>query len=179
MELGVVAMEGDEIYDWDDLSSRLMKGTEKRLRDLRNSSATKTSRTESQIYIDLHGKEISKRLATPTRVSHDQSQQHFADNDLHQPQPRQQQVPQKRPFRSDEAEALFTLVVNEDGAISRPRSHWDGSPPIGDGPAPRGCHMAYLASPQRQDDFKIGAMVGSIDNQAGFGRTGQTGLAGL
>lgn len=48
-------------------------------------------------------------------------------------------------------EAMFTLVANEDDTISGPRSHWDGSPSVGYGSAPRRCHMPYLASPQRQD----------------------------
>ena len=56
-------------------------------------------------------------------ISHDQSQQSFGVDDPYQPQ-LPQQLPQKRPFPSHEAEGMFILVPNEDGTISRPRSHW-------------------------------------------------------
>ena len=59
------------------------------------------------------------------------------------------QLPQKRPF-----DTMFTLVMDEQGHITTPDASWDGSPPIGFGPAPRLFHKAYLSSSQRLEDVK-------------------------
>ena len=54
------------------------------------------------------------------------------------------QLPQKRPFDS-----MFSLAMDEMGRMTIPHHYWDGSPPIGFGPAHRRCHQAYLTTPQR------------------------------
>eukprot|EP00434_Breviolum_minutum_P010232 symbB.v1.2.009030.t1/scaffold568.1/size186168/6 len=59
------------------------------------------------------------------------------------------QLPQKRPF-----DTMFALVMDEQGNITTPDASWDGSPPIGFGPAPRLFHKAYLSSSQRLEDVK-------------------------
>ena len=98
--------------------------------------------------IDLENQGDQLPEQQQAEVSLDQQPQHFAVEDPYLPK-----LPQKRPFPSDEAETMFTLMANEDGTISRLHSYWDGSPMIGYGPAPRRCHLAYLASPQRQEDL--------------------------
>ena len=70
--------------------------------------------------------------------------QHFAVEDPYLPQ-----LPQKRPF-----ETLFTLVADEFGNITKPHSHWDGSPWIGYGPHFKKFHYAYLTSQQRHRDVQ-------------------------
>lgn len=69
---------------------------------------------------------------------------HVADDDPYRPQ-----LPQKRP-----SDAMIALVMEEDGTLTLPRSHWGGSPPLGYGPRPRRCHQAYLASSQRKEDIE-------------------------
>ena len=71
-------------------------------------------------------------------------QQHFAVED-----PYQQMLPQKRPF-----DTLYTLIADEFGNITRPHSHWDGSPWVGYGPNFKKFHHAYLSSQQRPQDVQ-------------------------
>ena len=79
---------------------------------------------------------------------------HFAEpasqpSQMAQDDPYLPQLPQKRPF-----EAMIALVMEEDGTLTLPRAHWDGSPPLGYGPRPRSCHHAYLTSSQRKEDVE-------------------------
>ncbi len=80
---------------------------------------------------------------TPHFAEPASSQQQLAEDDPYLPQ-----LPQKRPY-----DAMIALVMQEDGTLTRPRSHWDGSPQLGFGPMPRRCHYAYLSSPQRAEDL--------------------------
>lgn len=97
--------------------------------------------------IDLASQEDQQLEPSQVEVSQDQ-QQVAAEDPYQQPLP---QLPQKRTF--DEAEIMFTLIAQENGTFSRPHAYWDGSPALGFGPAPRRCHMAYLASQQRREDL--------------------------
>ena len=97
--------------------------------------------------IDLSAQEDQQPEPSQVEVSQDQ-QQVAAVDPYQQPLP---QLPQKRTF--DEAEIMFTLIAQENGTFTRPHAYWDGSPALGFGPVPRRCHMAYLASQQRQEDL--------------------------
>ena len=84
--------------------------------------------------------------------------QHFAVEDPYLPQ-----LPQKRPF-----DTLFTLVADEFGNITRPHSHWDGSPWTGYGPHFKKFHYAYLTSQQRHRDVQgQGKEAGESDTTQG------------
>ena len=97
--------------------------------------------------IDLENSQDQQPEPLQVEVSQDQ-QQVAVEDPYQQPLP---QLPQKRTF--DEAEIMFTLIAHENDNLSRPHAYWDGSPPLGFGPARRRCHVAYLASQQRQEDL--------------------------
>ena len=95
---------------------------------------------EMDVEQDLLQEFADQPAGSSAPVSH---QQHFAAEDPYLPQ-----LPQKRPF-----DTMFTLVADEFGNITKPHSHWDGSPSVGYGPAFKKFHYAYLSSSQRPRDL--------------------------